>query len=54
MIVALFLSGFFVQTRTWIKWLSLVFILPWARAVDPDDPVHPLHAEPGVGDHQSA
>ena len=30
MIVALFLSGFFVQTRTWIKWLSLVFILPWA------------------------
>jgi multiple sugar transport system permease protein len=30
MIVALFLSGFFVQTRSWIKWLSLVFILPWA------------------------
>jgi len=30
MIVALFLSGFFVQARTWIKWLSLVFILPWA------------------------
>ncbi len=30
MVVALFLSGFFVQTRTWIKWLSLVFILPWA------------------------
>lgn len=30
MIVALFLSGFFVQTRTWIKWLSLLFILPWA------------------------
>jgi len=30
MMVALFLSGFFVQARTWIKWLSLVFILPWA------------------------
>ncbi len=30
MLVALFLSGFFVHTRTWIKWLSLVFILPWA------------------------
>jgi multiple sugar transport system permease protein len=30
MAVALFLSGFFVQARTWIKWLSLVFILPWA------------------------
>ena len=30
MIVALVLSGFFVQARTWIKWLSLVFILPWA------------------------
>ena len=30
MIVALVLSGFFVQARTWIKWLSLLFILPWA------------------------
>jgi len=30
MILALALSGFFVQTRTWIRWLSLVFILPWA------------------------
>ena len=30
MVLALFLSGFFVQTRTWIKWLSLLFILPWA------------------------
>ena len=30
MMVALFLSGFFVQARTWIRWLSLVFILPWA------------------------
>ena len=30
MIVALILSGFFVTARTWIKWLSLLFILPWA------------------------
>jgi multiple sugar transport system permease protein len=30
MMVALFLSGFFIHTRTWIKWLSLLFILPWA------------------------
>jgi ABC-type spermidine/putrescine transport system permease subunit I len=30
MLVALMLSGFFVQARTWIKWLSLLFILPWA------------------------
>jgi len=30
MIVALLLSGFFVTARTWIKWLSVIFILPWA------------------------
>ena len=30
MVVALFLSGFFVQARTWIRWLSVLFILPWA------------------------
>jgi len=30
MALALALSGFFVQTRWWIKALSLVFILPWA------------------------
>jgi multiple sugar transport system permease protein len=30
MAVALFLSGFFVQTRWWIKILSALFILPWA------------------------
>ncbi|MDB5807506.1 MAG: transporter permease [Betaproteobacteria bacterium] len=30
MVIALFLSGFFVTARTWIKWLSLLFILPWA------------------------
>ena len=30
MVVALFLSGFFVQARGWIKALSLLFILPWA------------------------
>jgi multiple sugar transport system permease protein len=30
MAIALFLSGFFVQTRWWIKILSVLFILPWA------------------------
>jgi multiple sugar transport system permease protein len=30
MVVALLLSGFFVQSRRWIKWLSVLFILPWA------------------------
>ena len=30
MVVALFLSGFFVQKRWWINVLSLIFILPWA------------------------
>lgn len=30
MVVAMVLSGFFVQTRWWIKLVSLVFILPWA------------------------
>ena len=30
MVVALFLSGFFLQARPWIKALSLLFILPWA------------------------
>jgi multiple sugar transport system permease protein len=30
MLIALVLSGFFVQERRWIKWLSVIFILPWA------------------------
>ena len=30
MLIALFLSGFFVQQRTWIRWLAVLFILPWA------------------------
>jgi multiple sugar transport system permease protein len=30
MVIALFLSGFFIQQRGWIKWLSVIFILPWA------------------------
>src|SRR5689334_13969850 len=30
MLIALFLSGFFAEQRTWIKWLSVIFILPWA------------------------
>src|ERR1700742_151374 len=30
MLIALFLSGFFVEQRRWIRWLSVLFILPWA------------------------
>ena len=30
MMIALALSGFFVTARPWIKWLSVLFILPWA------------------------
>jgi multiple sugar transport system permease protein len=30
MAVALLLSDFFVQSRRWIRWLSALFILPWA------------------------
>jgi len=30
MVLALGLSGFFVQTRWWVKIVSMVFILPWA------------------------
>jgi len=30
MVIALGLSGFFVQTRWWIKILAALFILPWA------------------------
>src|SRR5204862_7294509 len=35
MIAALLLSGFFIQTRTRIKWLPLLFILPWPMASIP-------------------
>src|SRR5258708_3028908 len=30
MVVALLLSGFFTVARPWIRWLSVLFILPWA------------------------
>jgi multiple sugar transport system permease protein len=30
MVIALVLSGFFIQTRWWIKIVSALFILPWA------------------------
>jgi multiple sugar transport system permease protein len=30
MLVALGLSGFFLNDRIWIRWLSVLFILPWA------------------------
>ena len=30
MFIALLLSGFFTNERPWIRWLSVLFILPWA------------------------
>ncbi|TGE00623.1 carbohydrate ABC transporter permease [Methylobacterium nonmethylotrophicum] len=30
MAIALLLSGFFTNERRWIRWLSVLFILPWA------------------------
>jgi multiple sugar transport system permease protein len=29
-VLAMYLSGFFVHERAWIRWLSVVFLLPWA------------------------
>jgi len=29
-LLALYLSGFFVHERTWIRWVSVLFLLPWA------------------------
>src|SRR4051812_40603454 len=29
-LLALYLSGFFVHERRWIRWLSVLFIIPWA------------------------
>src|SRR5262245_31235975 len=29
-LLALYLSGFFVHERVWIRWLSVLFLLPWA------------------------
>src|SRR5258708_33227731 len=37
MLIALFLLGFFIQERSWIKWLSVLFIMPWAL---PSSPTH--------------
>ena len=28
--LALWLSGFFVHDRVWIRWMSVIFLLPWA------------------------
>src|SRR5436190_8717126 len=29
-LLALWLSGFFVHDRVWIRWVSVLFLLPWA------------------------
>ena len=54
MMVALFLSGFFVTART-VDQVAVAAVHPAVGgAVDPDDPVDPLHAESRVGAHQFA
>ena len=37
-LLALWMSGFFVHERPWIRWMSVLFLLPWAVPV--------LRAEP--------
>ena len=52
MVVALFLSGFFVQ-RADVDQVAVAALHPAVGgAVDPDHPVAPLHAQPRVGHHQ--
>jgi multiple sugar transport system permease protein len=34
-LLALYLSGFFVHERRWIRWLSVIFIIPWAMPAIP-------------------
>jgi len=29
-LLALYLSGFFIHEKRWIRWLSVIFIIPWA------------------------
>jgi multiple sugar transport system permease protein len=53
MMVALVLSGFFVVARPWIKWLSLLFILP-GRCRRSRRSCRSVHAEPRMGAHQLA
>ena len=43
-LLALWLSGFFVHERTWIRWLSVIFIIPWAVPAIPSGP-RPTGAE---------
>ena len=54
MVVALFLSGFFVQTRS-LDPLAVGAVHPaLGGAVDPDHPVGALHAQSRMGHGQSA
>src|SRR3989442_2943141 len=34
-LLALWLSGFFVHERAWIRWMSVLFLLPWAGPAIP-------------------
>jgi multiple sugar transport system permease protein len=41
MVVALFLSNFFVQPRWWIRSLAVLFILPWAMTAPTGSTIRP-------------
>src|SRR5262245_63828625 len=49
MLIALFLSGFFAQQRVWIRWLSVLFILPWAGPSIPNILSVPFMLNPSWG-----
>ena len=53
MAVALWLSGFFANARPWIRWLSVLFILPWAVPSIPTILSFRFMLNPEWGDHQS-
>ena len=36
-LMALWLSGFFVHDRPWVRWMSVIFLLPWAIVFMGDD-----------------
>ncbi len=54
MVVALFLSDFFVQQRVWIRWLAAIFILPWALPSIPTILSIRFMLNPGMGPRQFA
>ena len=52
MVLALFLSGFFTHKRWWVKVTGGAVRPALGGALDPDDPVGPLHAQSRMGRDQ--